>query len=414
MTIDRKRWGKLYDRYEDPTRAHRMLALDGGGILGLITLEVLVELEGQLRDQYNDDDLRLCEVFDYVAGTSTGAIIAAGIARGMSAKDLLSFYKAFGEGVFQKRSWYQRWKSLYDNGELQKKLIEVIGEETRLFPDDLETLLLVVTRNQSTDSAWPISSNPDAKYNHPDRADCNLKIPLWQLVRASTAAPVFFPPEVLHWDPKDRSKSFVFVDGGTTPYNNPAFVQYRMATEPVYRLNWGRGETQLAIVSIGTGRAPVLGDSSDDVDASLLDAPVVQAATNTLRGLMSQAAYDQDMNCRLVGRCVEGLEMDREVWDLIPYEGDPHDNAEDRKVRIPLERDQGREFLYARYDADVTQYGLEQMGLGHYQSKDVTALDSIEHMEALSEIGQKVAKKVTLDHLGALKALPLYKRSHGR
>jgi patatin-like phospholipase/acyl hydrolase len=65
-----------------------------------------------------------------------------------------------------------------------------------------------------------------------------LKIPLWQLVRASTAAPVYFPPEVLQRDSTDPSKTFVFVDGGVTPHNNPAFLLYRMATEPAYRLNW--------------------------------------------------------------------------------------------------------------------------------------------------------------------------------
>ena len=54
-------------------------------------------------------------------------------------------------------------------------------------------VLLVVTRNLSTDSPWPVSSNPYAKYNQTDSADCNLNIPLWQLVRASTAAPLTQP-----------------------------------------------------------------------------------------------------------------------------------------------------------------------------------------------------------------------------
>jgi uncharacterized protein len=56
------------------------------------------------------------------------------------------------------------------------------------------------------------------------------------LVRASTAAAVFFPPETLDWDPDNPSKSFVFQDGAITPYNNPAFLLFRMATQPAYRL----------------------------------------------------------------------------------------------------------------------------------------------------------------------------------
>ncbi len=76
----------------------------------------------------------------------------------------------------------------------------MFGAKTNLEPNNLKCLLLVVTKNVTTDSPWPISSNPEAKYNDMGRKDCNLKIPLWQLVRASTAAPVYFPPEILQWD----------------------------------------------------------------------------------------------------------------------------------------------------------------------------------------------------------------------
>ena len=72
----------------------------------------------------------------------------------------------------------------------------MFGERT-LGADDLCSLLLIVTRNATTDSPWPVSNNPFAKYNDRTRKDCNLQIPLWQLVRASTAAPVYFPPEIV-------------------------------------------------------------------------------------------------------------------------------------------------------------------------------------------------------------------------
>jgi len=60
----------------------------------------------------------------------------------------------------------------------------------------------------------------DAKYNDPTKDNNTLKIPLWQLVRASTAAPVYCPPEVVLWNPNDASETFVFADGGVTFYNN--------------------------------------------------------------------------------------------------------------------------------------------------------------------------------------------------
>src|ERR1044072_9835138 len=124
----------------------------------------------------------------------------------------------------QRPRFLDRLNSLYGDGPLQNQLKVVFGDDTALkpgtTPHSLKTLLLVVTRNATTDSPWPISSNPDARYNAPHLGHCNLQIPLWQLVRASTAAPVFFPPAVLQWDPKDASRTFLFEDGSHTPYKN--------------------------------------------------------------------------------------------------------------------------------------------------------------------------------------------------
>ena len=79
-------WGKLASRYQGTEdRKHTLLTLDGGGIRGILTLEVLVRMEEILAEATGSGrDFRLCHFFDYVAGTSTGAIIAAGLARGMT------------------------------------------------------------------------------------------------------------------------------------------------------------------------------------------------------------------------------------------------------------------------------------------------------------------------------------------
>ena len=106
-----------------------------------------------------------------------------------------------------------------------------------------------VLRNATTDSPWPISNNPYGKYNERERPDSNLNFPLWQLVRASTAAPTYFPPEVI----KNGRYSWVFVDGGMTMYNNPAFQLFLMGTLDAYRLSWPIGEDKILLVSIGTG-----------------------------------------------------------------------------------------------------------------------------------------------------------------
>jgi patatin-like phospholipase/acyl hydrolase len=79
-----------------------------------------------------------------------------------------------------------------------------------------------------------------------NRPDNNLRIPMWQLVRAGTAAPVYFPPEIIQWDPSDSNKTFALVDGGMTPYNNPAFLLYRMATETRLPIELAVGREQSA------------------------------------------------------------------------------------------------------------------------------------------------------------------------
>lgn len=376
-------WGHLAERYETP-RPRKLLALDGGGIRGALTLEVLAEIERQLAAATGRGDaFRLAHFFDYVAGTSTGAIIAAGIARGMSVAELLDFYSEAGPLMFEKAKLLARLRNLYTADPLKQKLQEVFGADTTLGSDSLETLLLVVTRNATTDSPWPISSNPLARYNHHERDDCNLRIPLWQLVRASTAAPIFFPPEVLAWDPHDEAKTFVFVDGGITPYNNPAFLLYRMAVMPSYRLGWKVGEREMMIVSVGTGSAPT-------ADGDVLS-PGRNAISN-LAGLpgalMYGAQVDQDVNCRAVGRCVQGGVIDRELSDLIP-------RGEDGRP-LPLDQDLGRDFLYARYDADLSREGLDALGLPAIDPKRVQTLDAVDAIGELRQVGRAVARGVDM------------------
>jgi hypothetical protein len=382
-------WGKLASRYQDRENdQHKLLALDGGGIRGILTLEVLARLEALLAEATGGGTaFRLCHFFDYVGGTSTGAIIAAGLARGMSARELLHFYRQTGPAMFDKQFILKRWQALYKSEPLKKELQKTFGAETTLKPDDLECLLLAVTRNRTTDSPWPISSNPQAKYNDTSRPDCNLLIPLWKIVRASTAAPVFFPPEMIQWDPEDAGKAFVFVDGGLTPYNNPAFLLYRMATEPSYRLDWASGEDKLLIVSIGTGAAAVVEEEALDLNRGL-----IENVAGLPSALMYAAMVDQDTTCRFIGRCVHGAVLDNEIGDMIPRD------AEGKA--IPLDRDLGRRFLYARYNADLSREGLLAMGLQDIEPEHVQKLDSVEHMDDLWRVGRKVAEEIELAHFG--------------
>jgi hypothetical protein len=368
-------WGNLAQRYETK-QPRKILALDGGGIRGIITLEILFKLEKDLKKRLNkSDDFRLCDFFDYIGGTSTGAIIAAGLSIGMSASELLEFYTKRGKEMFDKNSLLKKWKSLYESGPLLTMLKQTFGKDTNMDIANGKfcSLLAVVTMNRSTDSPWPITNNPLAKYNTRERKDNNQNIKLDQLVRASTAAPAYFPPETLEWDKTDPSKTFIFVDGGVTPYNNPAFLMYRMATHPAYKLEWEKGEDKLLVVSVGTGSAPA-GGGYRNLGHTLLELP-----TN----LMYAIQVDQDINCRTFGRCTYGDVIDRELGNM-----------------IPKEKNTNRDFTYVRYNADLSQEGLKAIDLGHIDAEKVGQMDSVKNIRELQSVGKSVASaQVNLDHL---------------
>jgi len=394
MLIHPDRWNSLRGRYEQE-KPRKMLALDGGGIRGLVTLGILEKIEMLVKEKTGQ---KLGEYFDYIAGTSTGAIIAAGLSRGKTVGELIDFYTSDGQQMFDPSWLIERIKYLYSADPLKATLQQVFGHDTDLGPDNLKCLLLVVTKNVTTDSPWPISSNPDAKYNDPARRDCNLRIPLWQLVRASTAAPVYFPPEVLQWDPADPSKTFVFVDGGVTPYNNPAFLLYRMATEPAYKLNWKKGEDNLLLISVGTGAAESLGATAASPNKN-----IVSTAAGLPGELMYGILMDQDLSCRSVGRCTFGAHLDRELLDLVPRQIREGMTMEEQYAAptVPLSDNLGRNFLYARYNADLSATGLKNLELPQVNAASIQKMDAVENISALLQVGRAAAARVEAGHFGS-------------
>ena len=287
--------------------AKKILACDGGGIRGLLSVEILARIEAQLRAQRDQPDLVLADYFDFVCGTSTGAIIAACISAGMSMDRIREFYVGSGEQMFDKASILKRLRYSYNDEPLAAKLRaefnRALGQPDGAPPAtlgnaNLRTLLMMVLRNHTTDSPWPVCNNPLARYNQSDRPDCNLNLPLWQLVRASTAAPTFFPPEVVTFaEGTPNEYQFVFVDGGVTTYNNPAFLAFQMATAAPYQINWPTGADRLLIVSVGTGGAAMARPDLQAGDLWLLD-----HAKNLPSALMNAAAAGWDMACRTAWR----------------------------------------------------------------------------------------------------------------
>ena len=103
---------------------------------------------------------------------------------------------------------------------------------------------------------------------------------------------------------------------------------------------------------------------------------------------MGGANIDQDINCRTVGRCVFGAPIDRELGDIIPRRPDPLVGDP-----VPPSENCGRAFLYARYDPDVTRAGLNQLGLTEIQPRHVQAMDAVEYLDEMRQVGRAYAER---------------------
>jgi patatin-like phospholipase/acyl hydrolase len=362
------------------TGPRKLLALDGGGIRGIITIEVLAKIESLLQEKLGaDDKFLLADYFDYIAGTSTGAIIASCLSWGMRVSEVREFYINQGENMFDSASLLKQFQYKFEDKnlaqELREKFQEKDGSVATLGSSLLKTLLLMVMRNATTDSPWPISNNPYARYNDPSRPDCNLQLPLWQLIRASTAAPTYFPPEVIE---VEKGEPFVFVDGGITSFNNPAFQLFLMATTKPYKLNWPVGEDKMLLVSVGTGMTPSANKNLKPGEMNLLyNAGAIPSA------LMFAAQNQQDMLCRIFGKCLEGDIIDREVGNMIDI------NAPGGK----------KLFTYVRYNADLSHEGLSALGLTQINPADVQKMDAVDKIKELQAVGKAIAdQKVKKEH----------------
>lgn len=376
--------GKMAPSSVDLSRPRRILALDGGGIRGVFTLKILERIEQQFRLAEGKPDLVLRDVFDFFAGTSTGAIIAACLAWGKSTAEILDLYKTRGSEMFAQASWLQRvWKNKYRADIIaeffRQIFVEADGSPALLGTSHLiggpePKYLLAVMRNVTTGSAWPVSNNPAAMFNNRADSGCNLDIPIWQLLRASTAAPTFFPPEEIVLG----GHSSIFVDGGLTPYNNPALIAALMATLPSFHMEWPTGVDRLQLVSVGTGSVRARLSKTEARDVNTLD-----FARYIAPAMIGSIAIEQDLLCRVLGDCQYGAPIDMEIGDL-------------RGAGMLPQSE--KKFRYVRYDR---AFSAQETAALEAESGQAFSLDNLEMMPILLRLGTEYADAhVRPEHLG--------------
>jgi patatin-like phospholipase/acyl hydrolase len=236
----------------------RILSLDGGGIRGCLSLGYLAEIEAIVRKQLNNDKAVLSDYFDLIGGTSTGALIATMLAMGKEVEEVRDIYKKVGTKVFSKPAhWIKHIPFIgafremlltkWSVKPLEEEIKKIVGEDTLLGSDVLKTGLCIVTKRADTMSTWPYINHPNGKFKE------NLDIPIWRILRASSAAPTYFLPIEVEVGTLDKPEKGVFVDGGVSMANNPAFQLFLVASLKGFPYHWKTSEDNLLMVSVGTG-----------------------------------------------------------------------------------------------------------------------------------------------------------------
>ena len=221
----------------------RVLAIDGGGIRGVIPATVLVELERRLAPR------RLAAVFDLIVGTSTGGIIALGLTvpdrehPRNPAERLLEFYLSDGETIFPgggpvplARSAWLREGTRYSVTGLEEALYRFLG-------DTPLTAALTGVVLTSYDLAY---GEPIVLSSRPELGDVS-DVTMVVAARATSAAPMFFKPQIV----QDGDRERMLVDGGLYA-NSPALLGYLIGGQAA-----AREKRPLALVSLGTGTRPL-------------------------------------------------------------------------------------------------------------------------------------------------------------
>jgi uncharacterized protein len=219
-----------------------LLALDGGGIRGLIPARVLEALEDRT-------GMPACRLFDVVAGTSTGGILALALTMPKedrsgprySASDLVALYRTRGPEIFRRSLWHSLVSlrgfagPKYSATPVETVLRETFGS-ARL--GDALTAVLVTSYDTAAARPYFFKSYRERSPEGPGAAPPEDPL-MWHAARATSAAPTFFPPFALG----GRS----LVDGGVFA-NDPAMC----ALADAYKM-FGGTRRRYLVVSIGTG-----------------------------------------------------------------------------------------------------------------------------------------------------------------
>ena len=433
----------------------RMLSFDGGGVRGAISVAFLERIETIFEEHQRKlltnyiaekeragvadeqlaaarkklaDPFRLADWFDLVGGTSTGSLIAGAIALGFNTSDVKKFYLERAPFVFQRPFWrIPGLQAKFDARALRQEIDAIVAKRTLDSPD-LITGLSVVSKRMDTGSPWILTNNPKSPYwetKEPNKDDPgwlgNRHYKLATLVRASTAAPHFFDPEIVQILAEEEKKiqpaevedhdwldrlneklgrfprltmlltklralriagakgpspvtHGLFVDGGVTPFNNPSFALLMQVLIKPYGMCWPIGPDKLTFVSIGTG--------SYRAKLSFTELGFAGPLKLALHSLLSMMGDTQTLalaQMQWLGECPDPWQINSEIGSLAG--------------ELPPE---SRWFRFMRYDVQLERPWIEAK-LGKSVSEELVAayrnMDDPKIIQPIYELALEAAEK---------------------
>ena len=405
----------------------RILSLDGGGVRGAISVAFLKRIE-QLLDERMGREVRLGDWFDLIGGTSTGSIIAGALALGKRVDEVKDFYLERAPKAFATRWSIPYLESKFDARALRLEIDDIV-KKTTLESDDLITGLCIIAKRIDSGSPWILANNPLSKFWDASSKGilANKDYTLSALVRASTAAPTFFDPEIIaitkassHEPVKEIEKRLeelplasrvwarlltsslmtrlraiygmvsdkgpkkgthgLFIDGGVSPYNNPGMALLMLVTLQQFGICWDLGANNLSIISVGTGWFRTKLSFNE-----LGFAGPLKLAVQAMLSAIGDAQNLALIQLQWLGQTSQPWEINSEIEGV---EGNPPPG--------------GEWFRFQRYDVSLELEKLRHFGL-HYQEADAIRLqqmDSLGIIKELYDIGYQAAKEQVLpEHL---------------
>lgn len=377
----------LANKLRNNQRPKKILTLDGGGIRGILTLGMLKKIETIVREK--DKSLVLSDYYDLISGTSTGAIIASALAIGKSVDEIIELYKSLGDEIFdagRKHKFFKRdWTTLraifnenYDSNKLEKYLKNTFGEIKIGDTENIKCGLVINCKRADTYSLWSVTNHPDGKYYV---ANSHLK--LWELCRASGAAPYYFKPKLLALKTRAGQRfEATFIDGGVSLANNPAWQTFLVATVPSFGYKWKSGINEIHITSLGTG------------NGLKKEAP---AELESLRSV-SWAPKLSDLFM------VDALEMNQIIMDVFGYNKGEKvivDSQFDNLDKLEYLKQEDKLFTFIRHNVMLTNEYLNKLGieLDETEIESIKQMDYSENIDLLLKIGEAYANNNIKDIL---------------